>query len=106
VSIGNHADDWYHAIFGYVAQGSQPGKDYSQLLLHNFFYWTTLFDGEITNDLYSDERHFLLQFAPGAISFPDGFQQENPLLKGMSGCSVWKVFQPHQSDLGWTEDAM
>lgn len=98
-------EGWRCAVFGYLASGTHATRDAMGLVLHNFFYWTTQFDGRGAHENYDSERHLLLNFHAESRSIRDAAPVSNPLsLKGLSGASVWRVFHQRHIDGGWSID--
>ena len=104
VAFDVEIDDWYCVLFGYLWEGSKPSRDFSQLLLHNYRYWTRQYQGRISADSYDKSRHLLVEYHQSSWSMPDGVQVANPSsLGGISGSSLWRIFQPHHVEDGWSD---
>ena len=95
--------DWYCVLFGYLWEGSQPGRDYSQLLLHNHMYWTQQHEGGVSASSYDAARHLLVDYGESSWSLPDGFPVKKPgSLGGISGSSLWRIFRPQHVEDEWS----
>lgn len=105
IALDADLEDWRCVLFGYLATGTRPNKDYSELLLHNYMHWTTKFDGGVNADSYDNSRHLLVEYHPVSWSIRDAVPSDSPKsLGGLSGSSLWQVFTTKHVDQGWTRD--
>lgn len=105
IALNADLEDWRCVLFGYLATGTQPNKDYSELLLHNFMHWTTKYEGHVNADSYDRSRHLLVEYHPMGWSIRDGIPCDSPKsLQGLSGSSLWRIFKPKHIEDGWTTD--
>lgn len=88
--------DWRCVLFGYLAEGTQPNRDFSELLLHNFTYWACRHEGIESLQNYDRGTHVLLSYTQLGPTMPSGDVRANPQkLNGLSGASLWRVFNPN-----------
>jgi hypothetical protein len=103
VAFDGIIEEWRCVIFGCLWEGTQPGRDYSQLLVHNFKYWTTRYEGKINAKSYDGSKHLLVEYDRMGFSVPHSIPTKNPQsLGGMSGASLWRVFTPQHIEDGWS----
>ena len=105
IALKTDLTDWRCVLFGYLEKGTQPNKDYSKLILHNFMYWTTKYDGKVNADSYDASRHLLVEYHTVGWSIYDAVPSTNPKsLRGLSGSSLWQVFSPKHVEADWTSE--
>jgi hypothetical protein len=98
--------DWRCVLFGYLWEGTQPGKDYAQLLVHNYKHWTKAYGGSVAAESFDESIHVLVEYDKYCWSVPDGVPKQSPKsLGGLSGSSLWRIFTPQHIEEGWCEQA-
>ena len=106
IAFDDNIHDWWCVLHGCLWEGTQPGKDYSQLLVHNLKYWTKRYDGKVSAKSFDDARHILVEYERTGFSVPDSMPSENPKsLGGISGASLWRLFTRQHVEDGWSERA-
>lgn len=90
---------WYCMLSGQLAEGSAYSTDLQTISRRQYDLWTKEYSGSISNPSFSAGRHLLVTQTETNWTLADGLAQPGPIsLGGMSGGSLWRVFNEEHLD--------